>query len=112
MKKPLRKKTKDYLESIVKRLVENLNIEKIILFGSHTQGTNTKDSDVDLLIMLKTNKKGIKRYAMVSELLEPRKVPLDIIVKTPAEIKKRENHFDPFMKNIFHSGTVLYEKKT
>ncbi len=47
---------------------------------------------------------------MVSELLEPRKIPMDIIVKTPAEIKKREKYFDPFTKNMM-SGKVLYEKK-
>jgi hypothetical protein len=62
------------------------------------------------IILLNTRKKGIERYAMVSEVLEPRKIPMDIIVKTPAEIKKREHYFDPFIKNIMTKGRVLYEK--
>lgn len=47
---------------------------------------------------------------MVSELLEPRKIPMDIIVKTPDEIMKRANMFDPFIRNILNKGKVLYEK--
>ncbi|MBF0507040.1 MAG: nucleotidyltransferase domain-containing protein [Nitrospirae bacterium] len=99
------------LASVVKRLVDNLDVEKIVLFGSYVKGSPTKDSDLDLFIMLNTRKKGIARYAMVSEILEPRTIPMDIIVKTPAEIRKRERYFDPFIRNITMNGKVLYEKK-
>ncbi len=98
------------LNSIVERLVTHFDIEKIVLFGSYVTGKQTKDSDLDLFVLLNTKKKGIERYAMVSEVLEPRIIPMDIIVKTPAEIKKRENYFDPFIKSIMTEGRVLYEK--
>jgi predicted nucleotidyltransferase len=110
MRKPRKKEIQRILDSAVKRLVENLDVEKIVLFGSFVKGTYTKDSDIDLLVLLNTREKGVKRYAMVSELLEPREIPMDIIVKTPAEMKKRETYFDPFVKNVL-SGKVLYEKK-
>lgn len=102
---------KKILDSAVKRLTENLDIEKIILFGSFLKETEAIDSDFDLFVMVNTKKKGIERYAMVSELLEPRQMPMDIIVKTPAEMKRREKYFDPFMNNIRKNGTILYEKK-
>ena len=103
---------KKILDSAVKRLTENLDVEKIILFGSFLKETKTKDSDIDLFVMVNTKKKGIERYAMVSELLEPRQMPMDIIVKTPAEMKRREKYFDPFINNIQKNGLglVLYEK--
>lgn len=110
MKELSKKELESTLAALVKRLVENLDVEKIVLFGSYVSGTPTKDSDLDLLIMLNTKKKGIARYAMVSELLEPRKIPMDIIVKTPAEIKKREGYFDPFLRSVMTEGKVLYEK--
>ena len=110
MRKPRRKEIQRILDSAVKRLVENLDVEKIVLFGSFVKGTYTKDSDIDLLVMLNTREKGIRRYAIVSELLEPREIPMDIIVRTPAEMKKREDYFDPFVRNVM-SGKVLYEKK-
>jgi uncharacterized protein len=111
MKKLSPKEIKSLMNTIVKRLVDNLDIEKIILFGSFVKGTFTKDSDIDLFVTLNTKKKGIDRHAMVSELLEPREISMDIIIKTPAELKKREKYFDPFIKNIQMNGKVLYEKK-
>ncbi|MDA8241758.1 MAG: nucleotidyltransferase domain-containing protein [Nitrospiraceae bacterium] len=110
MKALSKKELQATLAAVVKRLVENLDVEKIVLFGSYVKGAPTKDSDLDLLVMLNTKKKGIERYAMVSEVLEPRTIPMDIIVRTPAEIKKREHYFDPFIKSIMTEGKVLYEK--
>ena len=98
------------LDSIVDRLVASFDVEKIVLFGSYVTGKQTKDSDLDLFVLLNTKKKGIERYVMVSEVLEPRRISMDIIVKTPAEIKKREHYFDPFIKSIMTKGKVLYEK--
>jgi len=98
------------INTIIKRLVTNLDVITVVLFGSHVTGKPTKDSDLDLLIILNTKEKGVKRYAMVSELLEPRRIPMDLIVKTPDELKKRETMFDPFIRSVFKKGKVLYEK--
>ena len=101
---------KSLINTIVKRLVANLDVVKVILFGSYVSGKANEDSDLDLLIIVNTRERGIKRYAMVSELLEPRKIPMDIIVKTPEELKHRTKMFDPFIRNILKTGKVLYEK--
>jgi predicted nucleotidyltransferase len=103
--------TRLLINSIVKRLTSNLNVEKIILFGSYASGTPTKDSDIDIFVIVNTKEKGIRRYALVSELLEPREIPLDIIVKTPAEVKRRSKLFDPLLTDIYKTGKILYEKK-
>ncbi len=107
IEQPLRK---SLINTIVRRLTENLDVVKVILFGSYVSGKPTKDSDLDLLVIVNTKEKGIKRYTIVSELLEPRKIPMDIIVKTPEEIKDRTKKFDPFIRNILKTGKVLYEK--
>jgi predicted nucleotidyltransferase len=99
------------LNEIVNKLVAQLDIRKIVLFGSHATGAYSKDSDLDLFIVANVKEKGISRYALVSKILEPRKMPIDIIIKTPGEIKQREKYFDPFLNNIQLNGKVLYEKK-
>lgn len=111
MKKTLNPPVKSSLiNAVIKRLVDNLDVVKIILFGSYASGRPDKDSDLDIFIVVNTKEKGLKRYAMVSELLEPRKMPIDIIVKTPEEVRKRTKMFDPFIRNILKDGKVLYEK--
>lgn len=78
-----KKEVQSTIGAIVNRLVSSFDVEKIVLFGSYVTGKQTKDSDIDLFVLLNTRKKGIERYAMVSEVLEPRKIPMDLIVKTP-----------------------------
>jgi predicted nucleotidyltransferase len=99
------------LPKAVERLVSELKPEKIILFGSYAYGSPTPDSDVDLLIIMKTKAKEIDRYVSVSNLLYPREFPVDIIVKTPKEIKaefKKRGNF--FMREVLTKGRVLYER--
>lgn len=99
------------LPGAIERLVYELKPEKIILFGSYAYGKPTPDSDVDLLVIMKTRAKEIDRYVKVSNLLYPRQFPVDIIVKTPKEIeaesKKRGNFF---MREVLKKGRVLYER--
>lgn len=84
--------------------------EKIILFGSAARGEFGFDSDLDFLII----KKGVhqlrrgERYCQVSKLLGSYKLPIDLLVYTPYEIKKRLYLGDPFIKKILSEGKVLY----
>lgn len=43
--------SRDLLDEITRRLVEELHPEQIILFGSHAWGTPDEDSDVDLVLV-------------------------------------------------------------
>ena len=99
------------LPQAIERIVSELRPEKIILFGSYAYGHPTPDSDVDLLVIMKTRAKQVDRYVAVSNLLYPREFPVDIIVKTPKEIEselqKRGNFF---MREVLTKGKVLYER--
>jgi predicted nucleotidyltransferase len=99
------------LPKAVKRLVAELKPEKIILFGSYAYGTPTPDSDVDLLIVMKTRARPIDRYVTASNVLYPREFPVDIVVKTPREIQaefKKKSNF--FMREVLAKGKVIYER--
>jgi predicted nucleotidyltransferase len=95
---------------MVHRLVTGLHPRKIILFGSYVYGTPTADSDVDLLVILDTLARPVDRYLRVSRLLRPRPFPLDLLVKTPAEIAQALERNDAFMREIIAQGRVLYER--
>ncbi len=99
------------LKEITRRVVAKIKPDKIILFGSYAHGTPTKDSDLDLFIIKNTNLSVSKRFGWVSDALYPRWIPMDFIVKTPKEIKKRLKRFDPFMEEILERGKILYEKR-
>lgn len=99
------------LPGAIERIVSELKPEKIILFGSYAYGDPTPDSDVDLLVIMKTKAKEIDRYVAVSNLLYPRQFPVDILVKTPNEIKEashKKGNF--FLREILTKGKVIYER--
>ena len=98
------------LNEITRRIVTNLHPEKIILFGSYGYGKPTDDSDVDLLVIMETGGRPADRYLAVSRLIRPRPFPLDILVKTPAEIAQALEEGDFFIREIVTQGQVLYER--
>ena len=98
------------IKKITRDIVKKYNPEKIILFGSLAWGKPSRDSDVDLFIIKKTKKNLLERIRDVDRILLDRIIPLDILVYTPEQIKKRLNLGDFFIKDILTKGKVLYEK--
>jgi predicted nucleotidyltransferase len=82
---------------------------KIILFGSYAYGTATDDSDVDLLVIMPRTRERGERMSVRIRHAVPRTFPLDLLVRTPAEISKRLRWGDFFLREIMERGEVLYE---
>ena len=99
------------LPKAVQRIARTLRPDKIILFGSYANGTPTPDSDVDLLVVMNTSASSKDRHLAVCRLLRPRPFPVDILVKTPQEIKRALDKGDFFIQEIVTQGRVLYEQR-
>jgi len=98
------------LRPAIKKIVDELKPEKVILFGSFAYGTPNSNSDVDLLVIMNTRASHKDRSWAVSRLLLPRPFPVDILVKTPKEIEEDLKSGDFFIREILTSGKVLYER--
>lgn len=98
------------LRPAVQKIVAKLKPERIILFGSYAYGTPNPDSDVDLLVIMHTKAPFKERSWAVSRLLLPRPFPVDILVRTPGEVKKALETEDFFLKEILTRGKVLYDR--
>lgn len=117
--KILEKNLKKKLREIVGK-IKAYKPEKVILFGSSVYGQFRKgsDSDIDLLVIKKTQKPPQKRIEEVLELLYPKKwylsetnnFPIDVLVYTPAEVEREWKLGDFFIEEILRKGKVVYEK--
>ena len=101
------------LDEIAGNIANAFNPEKIIVFGSHAYGRPTEKSDIDILVIMESNKREIERMVAVNKLLRDyhKKIDLDILVKTPAEVKHRLDIGDPFISEIISKGRVLAHGK-
>ena len=102
--------TKTLLAGIVQRIVEKFRAEKIVLFGSYAKGTPNRDSDVDLLVVMDSMEPMSQRIRCVTEVAKVRFLPMDIVVRTPAEMDERLAKGDFFIADILSTGKVLYQR--
>ena len=100
----------DQLENVKNTIVEALDPQQIIVFGSYIYGQPTPDSDVDLLIVMESDERPAQRAARVSKLLRPRPFPMDILVRTPEEIQYRLQIGDYFIRDVIERGRIIYER--
>ena len=83
--------------------------ERVILFGSFARGEDGAESDLDLVVVKRTNLPFWKRVSEIRQLLKPR-VAADVIVYTPEEIEQMGKD-RPFVRDeILGRGRVLYER--
>jgi predicted nucleotidyltransferase len=83
--------------------------EKIILFGSYAYGKPTEDSDVDLMVVMpRTRVRGERMSVRIRQRL-PRGFAMDLLVRTPADIRKRLGWGDSFLREVTEKGRVMYE---
>src|SRR5437762_9984593 len=89
-------------------IAEEFKPDKIILFGSYAYGTPHEDSDVDLLVVMPTCNQHSQAVRILWRLAAP--FPLDLIVRTPKEMKWRLEEGESFLTTIVSQGQILYEK--
>jgi len=96
------------IPEIKEKIVREINPEKIILFGSYAWGKPTDDSDVDLLIIQKSNEPRRARQISLRRKLFGSGVPMDIIIYTPEELEKRMSIRDVYIRKILRDGKLIY----
>ena len=101
---------KSEIRAFVRRVVQEFNPERVILFGSCARGKPTADSDVDLLVVMNYRGDWVDKAVDIRWRI-PRKFPMDLLVRRPAEIRRRLASNDSFIGTIMREGRVLYERK-
>src|SRR6476660_8164668 len=89
-------------------IAEEFHPDKIILFGSYAYGTPHPDSDVDLLVVMPAANQHSQAFRIRCRLSAP--FPLDLLVRTPKQMKWRLEEGESFLTTIMSQGKVLYEK--
>ena len=96
------------ISSFARQVAKKFNPQKIILFGSYAYGKPTEDSDVDILVVMPFKGRNPEKATEIWMATKPR-FPIDIMVRKPAELKKRLEMGDFFLREIVEKGKVLYE---
>jgi len=97
------------LLKIVEKMRHAGSPEKIVLFGSRARGDAKPDSDIDLLVVEKSDLPRYKRAARYRKAIVGLVPAKDIVVWSPEEIGEWKSVPNAFITTILREGKVLYE---
>ena len=90
------------------RIARRFDPERIVLFGSYADGRATSDSDVDLLVVMAHGGTAARKAAEILTVVRPT-FGVDVVVRTPSEVRERVEQEDFFLRDVLAKGRVLYE---
>ena len=100
------------IEHLKDIIVESYLPDKIILFGSYARGSQTEESDIDVLVVsdkekdLPRYKRGLSTRLLLSEF----KVRKDVLFYSVAEYNKWKDTHLSFISEVNSDGIVIYER--
>ncbi|RPH38743.1 MAG: nucleotidyltransferase domain-containing protein [Burkholderiales bacterium] len=101
----------------INQSLQNLNVSKVILFGSYAKGNPSRNSDIDLLVVTNDDfvfesfaQKMEVKLKIATALNPLRKYgDIDLIVHSKPMFEKFLQLDSGFKKEILGSGTLIYE---
>ena len=97
------------IQAFANRIAAEFRPQRIILFGSYARGQATRDSDVDLLVIMPFKGKDYRQASRIRRRIEA-SFPMDLLCRTPTTVRQRLAMGDCFMQDVVATGKLLYEK--
>ncbi len=96
--------------TMVDRIADEFEPDRIVLFGSRARDEATASSDVDLLVVMPDGTD--RREAAIAMRVAVGDLPLakDIIVTTPDEIGRRAHIVGTLLRAALREGKVVHER--
>lgn len=102
--------TRRQIRAYAAEIAREFRPRRIILFGSYAYGKPTRDSDVDLMVIIPH--KGPSADKATEIRLRVRvPFPMDLLVRSPEKIRQRLAWGDFFIEEILDKGKVLYQSR-
>ena len=98
----------DEIRDLLYPIFQQTKVLRAILFGSTARGTKSKKSDIDLLILVESDKRFFDRYDDFNAIHDAFKgSAVDMLIYTPEELEKISRR--KFIKKILSEGQIIYE---
>jgi predicted nucleotidyltransferase len=98
----------EYIADLLRPVFEQTGVEKALIFGSYSRHMETRKSDIDLMIIVETEKRFFDRYDDFNDIYDRlRGTDVDLLIYTPDELDKISHR--PFIQKILDEGYPVYE---
>ncbi len=102
------------IRQMVDAIVREVEPQRIYLFGSRARGTDSAESDVDLLIIeaeaFGSERNRWSELRRIRRVLRPFSISKDILVYSHDEFEKWQNSVNHIIARAAREGRLLYER--
>ena len=95
-------------EEVTRRILETVQPQRVLLFGSSVRGTFTKDSDLDVLVIVRGPVHRRQLAQRIDRNLRGVGASVDIIVATEEDISQFGDKYGTILRPALMEGLVLY----
>jgi predicted nucleotidyltransferase len=97
------------LARFIEIITQQMQPERIILFGSFATGQVSEWSDLDLVVIAETDLPFYQRIKRILYSVRPQ-VGMDVLVYTPTEWAEMSSRRSFAQEEILHKGQVVYAR--
>ena len=101
-------KTSTSLDFLVKRIVEEVDPLRIIVFGSTSRGDVRPDSDIDLMVVMPEGVHKRRTAQLLYKNIRNVGVPFDILVTTEKDLERHRDNVGLIYKTVLEEGREIY----
>lgn len=106
--------TDEVLNRMVRAIVDEVDPEQVILFGSRARGDQRENSDIDLIVLeaepfgpqRSRHKELVRLYCAVAGF----HVPADVLVYSHEDVEYWRDSINHVLARALREGKVLYER--
>ena len=100
---------KELLDEVTRRIVASVKPQRVVLFGSAARGRMSKDSDFDVLVVMRDPAHRRQTAQKIYRNLHGTGIGVDIVVATEKDLKEYGGRAGTILKSALQEGRVLYE---
>lgn len=106
---PWRTRLQRSINEAVRQIVEGYDPDRVIVFGSVARGDVHEDSDLDLLVVKRTDRPFLRRIDEVMALIDV-PIAVHVLVYTPEELDRLALEGRDFIRTALEEGRSIYER--
>jgi len=91
----------------IKLKLISMGAHKIILFGSAAREELGLMSDIDLIVIIESNKDFLERLAYFYQVIQP--IDADLLIYTPMEFNRMVEE-NLFIQHVLKQGKIIFER--
>jgi uncharacterized protein len=93
---------------VPRRILETVQPQRVLLFGSSVRGQFTPDSDLDVLVIVRGPVHRRQLAQKINRNLHGISMPVDIVVATEEDVAQYGDKFGTILRPALLEGQVLY----